>query len=1061
MTENASLIEKRLGFHPGAFRGLIVNAQSAKYEYIVIGSGAGGGVVAARLAEAGHTVLLLEAGGDYKNLQGSGPVSKNRLPEDYEVPSFHPMSTENEALRWEFFVRHYSDQAQSERDDKFVKKEDGVLYPRAGTLGGCTAHNAMIMVYPNNSDWDYIANITGDRSWRHDNMRRYFQRLENCRHRWPYKLLYRLTGWNPTRHGFSGWLSIEKAIPKAALKDRDLVTILKKSVWAAFWEMASIWERLTWALRGQGDPNDWRLVKKDAFGVHYAPIHTHKHARNSTREFLLDVQRRHSDRLTIELNALATKVVFDDANRAIGVEYLKGERLYRAAWSPNKPDGKPHIEYVSREVILSGGAFNTPQLLMLSGIGPKDQLQKHGIKTRVDLPGVGRNLQDRYEVGVVNRLVEPWSVLKGATFTRDDPQCRQWARWRKGVYTTNGVALAVINRSVTERPLPDLFMFALIGRFKGYFPGYSEYAATGTNYLTWAILKAHTENHGGYVELKSADPLDPPYVNFKYFKEGTDKNGDDLQSVVDGIKFVRTMTAPVRDLIEEEELPGRQNNTDAELAQFVQDNAWGHHASCTCPIGPASDPMAVLDSSFRVYGTNNLRVVDASVFPKIPGMFIVSSVYMIGEKGADAILASAGHASVPDCTYGQGFWCKVRNALTCAGVGIAALAHAFKPVGQALLGVVAALAVALIAIVAASWFIFEPMSAQASIDETQTSGAITQVLTAKLKEQYKGGRLLRSTHPRANACLKANVTIDPVLPENLSEGFLRGKGNGEKTYQAVVRFSNAADHLSDDGARDFRGMAIKIVGVEGPKDQWLPDPGDEHGTQDILFIGHDAFFVGGPKQFLNFFEACQKGGGHCHPWKNPHVLWHLITHPRGAYNLIAGRKTYPTLNDIKWYSAAPFNLGPIQIVKYSAFPCALQAHYDKPGEEPDYLLRRLQNQLDPAHKGRLCLNLQAQVMTDPEAQPVENTLVPWDDEVARWQQLATIEIPAQTFSSYEQQDFCDRLAFNPWHGLKTHRPVGGINRTLRDVATNLQDVRFKTNGLQRVSAKELENFLKN
>ena len=181
-----------------------------------------------------------------------------------------------------------------------------------------------------------------------------------------------------------------------------------------------------------------------------------------------------------------------------------------------------------------------------------------------------------------------------------------------------------------------------------------------------------------------------------------------------------------------------------------------------------------------------------------------------------------GTRSVPDCTYGQGFWCKIGRALTCAGAGIAALAHAFKPVGQALLGVVAALAVALIAIVAASWFIFEPMSANASIDETQTSGAITQVLTAKLNEQYKGGRYLRSTHPRANACLKANVTIDPLLPDNLREGFLKGKDNGEKTYQAVVRFSNAADHLSDDGARDFRGMAIKIVGVQGPKISGCP-----------------------------------------------------------------------------------------------------------------------------------------------------------------------------------------------------------------------------------------------
>ena len=93
----------------------------------------------------------------YKNLQGGGPVGPDRLPEDYEVPTFHPMSTENEALSWDFFVRHYEDQKQQKRDPKFVKSENGIFYPRAGTLGGCTAHNAMIMVYPHNADWDHIA----------------------------------------------------------------------------------------------------------------------------------------------------------------------------------------------------------------------------------------------------------------------------------------------------------------------------------------------------------------------------------------------------------------------------------------------------------------------------------------------------------------------------------------------------------------------------------------------------------------------------------------------------------------------------------------------------------------------------------------------------------------------------------------------------------------------------------------------------------------------------------------------------------------------------------------
>ena len=267
-----------------------MSAEPGSYEYIVVGSGAGGGVVAARLAQAGHTVLLLEAGGDYKDLQGGGPISpdQNRLPEDYEVPTLHPMASENVALKWDYFVRHYSDIARQERDEKFVGERDGVLYPRAGALGGCTAHNAMITVYPHDADWDHIADITRDPSWRAGRMRRYFQRLENCHHRWPYRLLYRLTGLNPSRHGFDGWLSVEKAIPKRALYDQELDSIVTKSAWAAYWELAQWWKRITWFFQSQGDPNDWRLVKKNAIGVFYAPIHTHKHARNITRELLLE-----------------------------------------------------------------------------------------------------------------------------------------------------------------------------------------------------------------------------------------------------------------------------------------------------------------------------------------------------------------------------------------------------------------------------------------------------------------------------------------------------------------------------------------------------------------------------------------------------------------------------------------------------------------------------------------------------------------------------------------------------------------------------------------------------
>src|SRR5688572_11815917 len=133
----------------------------ADYEYIVVGSGAGGGTLAGRLAENGKKVLVLEAGGDPLLMEGGNAITRdNRLPVDYRVPVFHALSCENDALRWDYFVRHYGDDAQQQRDPAYYgsyqdEKVDGVLYPRAGCLGGCTAHNAMIMVYPHNADWDH------------------------------------------------------------------------------------------------------------------------------------------------------------------------------------------------------------------------------------------------------------------------------------------------------------------------------------------------------------------------------------------------------------------------------------------------------------------------------------------------------------------------------------------------------------------------------------------------------------------------------------------------------------------------------------------------------------------------------------------------------------------------------------------------------------------------------------------------------------------------------------------------------------------------------------------
>lgn len=607
----------------GEVRG--VATAPATFQYIIVGAGAGGGPLAVSLARAGFDVLLIDAGGD-------------RLPDSARVPALHPASTEDPEISWDYTVRQQESAVHLGFEAGESGKDQGqIWYPRSSGIGGCTMHNAMIAMYPHPDDWKKIAQASGDPSWSPAQMRKiYLDRIE--------RRLY--------LNDQKGWHPLEMNQISVGVKDPQLRKLLLSA--AGPGDIGSILGGLlrNGRISAALDVNDEKNLDRE--GLFMIPKSTYGGVRYGVHEYVMENRGRTSSggSLTVQPHTLVKRVVFEKQTegrlRAAGVETAIGERLYRAHRDGFNQVREEKFFRAEKEVILSAGAFNTPQLLMLSGIGSTEFFETpaaRGIPKNLVLEGVGGNLQDRYEVTVVSQFPEDFSFVKDCSFETEasDPCFADWLRSadkKKTIYSSNGVVAGIKMRSSVHKRqgLPqDLVIFGAPGDFRGYVHGYSKTATAKKNIFSWAILKGYSRNRSGQVKLKSNDFRDTPDIDFRYFNgQGAE---EDLQAVYEGVQKARELNRELGHKIPRiEELFPKTSVADENIKTWIKREAWGHHASCTAKMGRNPADGSVVDFDFKVHGTSNLRVVDASVFPEIPGLFIVVPVYMIAEKAADVII---------------------------------------------------------------------------------------------------------------------------------------------------------------------------------------------------------------------------------------------------------------------------------------------------------------------------------------------------------------------------------------------------------------------------------------
>ena len=594
----------------------LASAQTpAVYDYVVVGSGPGGGVVASNLAKAGYSVFLIEAGDDNPG-RGFG--------------SYTPTVT------WDFYVKHYPEGSEWDNtyshttwktpEGKYWVGQSGapagstrlgVYYPRGATLGGSSMINAMVCWLPSNSDWDFAANVTGDASWKAENMWKIFSKIE--------KNNYAPKG--TANHGFDGFFQTQMGAMAQArqggLTGNTVMGQYQKDFGLSSTPMTTLLTR---------DPNEINPDRDQTSSIYGLVSHQYANGnRYSSRDYIQAAVSSKAN-ITVSLTSLATKILFDTSGtkcgaspRATGVEYLFGKSVYAGdnrRTAANK--GEKRTVIARREVIISGGAFNSPQILQLSGIGNATELTKLGIPVIKDLPGVGRNLMDNQEMPIVGTGSAGSGLAGVAMYKSKHP-----AHGERDVFLMGGQG----------------FMF------RGFWPDNPVRVPTEPrNPYGASIVKGSSVNNNGWVKLKSADPTDTPEINFNHYGPGSEMDFEAMKDTVAWIRRVykatgiTTVEPPCTKGVDADGYCGKEDE------DWIHKQTFGHHPTSTCRIGAASDPLAVLDSKFRVRGVSGLRVIDASAFARIPGVFPAVSTFMISQKASDEMLEElkAGTA-IPVC----------------------------------------------------------------------------------------------------------------------------------------------------------------------------------------------------------------------------------------------------------------------------------------------------------------------------------------------------------------------------------------------------------------------------